>query len=290
MSVLPIRRKKEQLRRKFFSSQYIVLLVFIVLTTLTLTIVQLPQVFQVSREQVYTFPYLSAPNYTQHQTVQPDPPIEVTWEAPDDIKRLRSEDCTGRKTAPNGGFCLTKGRYVGGNQRYDENLAHALASQVIKGGTVVDLGAGLGHYGKLLLEDETDPVAAWEGYDGAVNVEEVTDGLIKYMDLTQPAAIDQRPCGGQADWVLSLEVAEHIPPEHTDAFLRNIRCRARVGAIISWAVIDQLGLAHINNKREEDAIAAVERWGFKADMEVTKAVRAEATLGWFKRTVVVYRL
>ena len=53
-------------------------------------------------------------------------------------------------------------------------------------------------------------------------------------------ATDARPCVG-ADWVMSLEVAEHIPPQFTDAFLRNVRCHARVGAVISWALPSQRG-------------------------------------------------
>lgn len=51
-------------------------------------------------------------------------------------------------------------------------------------------------------------------YDSAINVQEQTDGLVHFMDLTQPHAADEWPCVG-ADWVMSLEVAEHIPVEHS---------------------------------------------------------------------------
>lgn len=128
------------------------------------------------------------------------------------------------------------------------------------------------------------------GYDGALNVQKVSDGLVRFMDLTQPHAADERPCVG-ADWVMSLEVAEHIPVIHTNAYLRNVRCRARVGAVVSWGQPEQTGgRGHVNLKTEQEAIAAVEPWGFRVDWDLTKAARAAATLPHFTKTVVVYRV
>jgi hypothetical protein len=90
---------------------------------------------------------------------------------------------------------------------------------------------------------------------------------------------------------MSLEVAEHIPVEHTDAYLRNVRCHAREGAVISWALPTQTGgLGHVNTREEQDAIAAVEKWGFKVDWDLTNRTRASATLSHFTRTPVVYRV
>jgi len=171
---------------------------------------------------------------------------------------------------------------------YDQPLAEYFANHIFAGRTVVDLGAGLGHYGKIFQAGQK--VKEWVGYDGAMNVQEQTEGLVRFMDLTQPHASDERPCVG-ADWAMSLEVAEHIPVEHTDAFLRNVRCRARIGAVISWGRPEQTGgLGHVNTRTEADAIAAVERWGFTVDWDLTKGARAAATLSHFTKTVVVYRL
>jgi hypothetical protein len=211
----------------------------------------------------------------------------MTWSVPEDIRTARHKECEGRKISSTGGFCLTKGKNIGGNQMYDKPLAEYFANHIFSGQTVVDLGAGLGHYGKIFSSTK---VKEWVGYDGAINVQEQTDGLVRFMDLTQPHAADERPCVS-ADWVMSLEVAEHIPVQHTDAFLRNVRCRARVGAVISWGRPEQTGgLGHVNTRTEADAIAAVERWGFKVDWDLTNGARATATLAHFKKTVIVYRL
>jgi len=217
---------------------------------------------------------------------------EIEWVLPPDLAGSRNDECAGAtKISKTGGFCLTKTKVTGGNNLYDEHMANFFAVSIFKGDSVVDLGAGLGHYGKMLMNHKSYPVTSWAGYDGAINVKSATDGLVKFMDLTQPGPEDERPCAAKADWVLSLEVAEHIPPEHTDSFLRNIRCRASKGAVISWALPDQTGgLGHVNMKTEGQMIELVERWGFRVDWTLTKGARDAATLRHFKASVVVYRL
>ena len=212
----------------------------------------------------------------------------MTWTIPEHIAHQRDEECANSKISKTGGFCLTKGKYAGGNNMVDEPMANFLADVVFRDKTVVDLGAGLGHYGEIFKKSKSK--VDWVGYDGAINVQGATDGLVKFMDLTQPHALDERPCVA-ADWVLSLEVAEHIPVEHTDSFLRNVRCHARQGAVISWALPTQTGgLGHVNMREEKDAIDAVEKWGFKVDWDLTNRTRAAATIPHFKKTPVVYRV
>ena len=177
----------------------------------------------------------------------------MDWTVPEDIRQERHKECEGKKTSSTGGFCLTKQTVIGGNNWVDKPLAEYLRDHVFKDKTVIDLGAGLGHYGKIFMEEHS-PVISWVGFDGAMNVQNATDGLVRYMDLTQPHAADERPCI-KGDWVLSLEVAEHIPPQFTDSYIRNIRCSCRIGAVVSWALPSQTGgLGHVNTKHQKDAI------------------------------------
>jgi hypothetical protein len=219
----------------------------------------------------------------------------MIWKSPDHIANEREEECNkegkfSKKThSKTGGFCLDKDDpHVGGNQLYDKPMADFLGSNVFNGKKVVDLGAGLGHYGKIFKESK-DYKVDWVGYDGAINVQEATNGLVKYMDLAQPHATDERPCVA-GDWVLSLEVAEHLPLEYMDAFLRNIRCHAREGAVISWARPGQGGHGHFNEMDEQEVVKAVEKWGFKVDWNLTHHTRDIATLPWFKNTPIVYHV
>jgi hypothetical protein len=182
-----------------------------------------------------------------------DDPHLMHWIIPQDIAIARRSECNNATVSLTGGFCLTHGKHLGGNEYFDAPMAQFLAEKIFNGATVVDLGAGLGHYGRLF---QNTPVKKWNGYDGAINIKEATDSFVRFMDLTQPHAADERPCVG-ADWVLSLEVAEHIPPQYTDNFLRNVRCRAKLGAVVSWALPGQGGHHHVNNLSEEEQHAAI---------------------------------
>lgn len=208
------------------------------------------------------------------------------WDLPKDILERRYKECDGKTVTKTGGFCLTATDVLGGNNIVDRRLADYLAENVFAGKTVIDLGAGLGHYGKI-FQEEGSKVAGWEGYDGAMNVEKATNGLVKFMDLTQPDAADQRLCSA-GDYVLSLEVGEHIPKEHQENYLRNIRCHAREGAVISWA--NQGGYAHVNKLPLETVKALMDKWGFEVDEELTRGAKEASTRWYFTNNVVVYKL
>lgn len=84
----------------------------------------------------------------------------MDWEIPAEIKEERHKECDGKKTSSTGGFCLTKKNHIGGNWMVDTDLGNHLRDHVFKGMHVVDLGAGLGHYGKIFRE-EGSPVKSW---------------------------------------------------------------------------------------------------------------------------------
>jgi hypothetical protein len=104
--------------------------------------------------------------------------------------------------------------------------------------SLLDLGAGVGQYGKALFA--LDPSHTWYGFDGAGNVENVTSSFTRFADLTLPASLPR------AHWVLSLEAGEHVPYESEMMFIRNLHAHNSVGVVISWAFLNQGGSAHIN--------------------------------------------
>ena len=126
-----------------------------------------------------------------------------------------------------GPFSLTSctGMYV-----MDWGLAAAIAQLwIFKEGThdlnILELGAGCGCYTEYYQ---------WLGfrmraYDGVPNIENLTDGLVATADLSKPQGFPE------ADWVLSLEVAEHLRPEETETFLNNLVRPAKHGIVLSWA-------------------------------------------------------
>ena len=71
---------------------------------------------------------------------------------------------------------------------------------------VGSFGDGPGEYKRLL--DETGLLASYTAYDGSPYAAENSGGRVSHLDLTIAAF------GLPAfDWVISLEVAEHIPAQ-----------------------------------------------------------------------------
>lgn len=72
-------------------------------------------------------------------------------------------------------------------------------------------------------------------YDGNPSTQENTEGTCGVLDFSK--ALDLSP----AEWVISLEVGEHIPAEFESVFIQNIKQHAKNGVILSWSVEGQGG-------------------------------------------------
>ena len=145
-----------------------------------------------------------------------------------------------------------------------------------------DLGAGVGQYGHALLARL--PRLQYRGFDGGGNVEEFTHGFIHYADLTQVQSIPS------ADYVMSLEVGEHIPHEHEKTFIRNLHAANRCGLILSWAVLEQGGFSHINCHSNGYLIDLLGELGYSLNRIMTDALRHGRPNGawWFKHSIMMF--
>ena len=94
------------------------------------------------------------------------------------------------------------------------------------------MGAGLGHYTKFMLKQSKRPCHIFAS-DGAYGVAEATEGLVRKMDLTVLHTL------GVYDWVVSLEVGEHIDRKYEAILLENLVKASRMGIVLSWAVLHQ---------------------------------------------------
>ena len=131
-----------------------------------------------------------------------------------------------------------------------------------------DLGAGVGQYGHALRR--RDPRHRMRGYDGAGNVEERTSGAVTWFDLTLPTL--QLPV---ADWVMSLEVGEHVPKEHEGTLIRNLHAHNRCGIILSWAHLGARGNAHVNTHSEGYLATIFEELGYRRSDAWTALARGK---------------
>jgi len=134
----------------------------------------------------------------------------------------------------------------------DKPLLRYLVRNVLTvGQTLGEFGAFGGKYSEWL--NETGVVEAF-AFDGIPNVTEITDGRVRELQLAERFDL-----GRTFDWVLCLEVGEHLQPGTEDLLMDNIRRHARIGAIISWATPDYPSPYHPNTLTLEESTLLIKR-------------------------------
>lgn len=205
------------------------------------------------------------------------------------------EVCTG-ETTKSGAWCLKPSRppkkvslkhssyeLPDGHCRADRGILRFLMIIMMSGQTLLDLGAGVGQYGLELLDRNASWRSQYMAFDGAVNVESFTNGFVKNANL---GIAQDFPV---ADWVMSLEVGEHILHSLEDEYVQNIHMSNRRGILLSWGVLHQAGKSHINNHSPDYILKRFSSLGYKYDNETTHLLRTNAVLSWLRRSVYVFR-
>ena len=147
---------------------------------------------------------------------------------------------------------------------------------------MASFGDGPGRYKQLLLA--TGKLKSYDAYDGAPFTDTTSEGRVKFLDLTL------RQYGLPLyDWVISIEVAEHIPRQFESMFIDNIVRHAREGVVLSWAIPGQGGFSHVNNRPVQYVKELMEGLGFKHDPEWSEKLKGAATLFWLRGNTNVYR-
>ena len=90
-------------------------------------------------------------------------------------------------------------------------------------------------------------------------------------------------------WVLSIEVAEHIPAEKEAAFISNLHRHNRLGIVISWGVPGQGGHHHVNLRNKEYIIPLFQGLGYSFDEALSMELRAASEIAWLRNTIFVFR-
>jgi len=164
----------------------------------------------------------------------------------------------------------------------DEQLANAIVDFFNQESinTIGDFGCGNGDYLKLLIEEGYSCI----GYDGYPQTYEITDGIGFTLDLAEPIFLDKT-----FDWIISLEVGEHIPKEFEKTFIENIHRHNSKGIILSWATKGQPGFGHFNTQNNDYIKDLMKTYGYINDTEAENFLRSKASLWWFKNTLMVFR-
>lgn len=111
--------------------------------------------------------------------------------------------------------------------------------------SVIDIGCGRGAWLKVFKESGVPRVLGVDGewVDKKKLLIDNTEFLV--ADLKKPFSVEDR-----FDLVLSLEVAEHIPPRHAESFIKTL---AGCGDVIAFsaAIPLQWGSGHVNEQWPE---------------------------------------
>ena len=109
---------------------------------------------------------------------------------------------------------------------------------------------------------------------------------VEFLDLTLPQYWLPR-----YDWVLSIEVLEHIPIEFEATVLDNIDRAAGYGAVLSWASPGQVGFHHVNSRPAEYLNRMMIQRGLRLNVTTSQKLRTVARLPWLQQNLMVfYRL
>ncbi|CAE7837578.1 unnamed protein product [Symbiodinium sp. CCMP2592] len=173
-------------------------------------------------------------------------------------------------------------RKVFGQWAIDKGLLRGLIRHVWQPGfeatrrlAIGDFGAGGGHYSKWL--NETGLVEAF-AFDGTHQAAELTDGLVQEVNLVQDLTLWRT-----FDWVLCLEVGEHVPKQYSSTLLSNLKRHARKGLVMSWSD-DWEGIGHVNCLSRPEFIAFVQKsTGFLLDEAATEVVRGACEIDYIAR-------
>jgi len=183
------------------------------------------------------------------------------------MEEISSDWCKTHDVLPNGAFCNKK--YAG----MDMGLAKAIVKIIPTGSTISDLGAGGGWY--------TDYFNTNGMVSTAYDASPVRPAHVQYIDLIKPVKIPQR------DWIVSLEVGEHLPKQFEKIFLNNLIHGNNV--ILSWAIPGQGGNNHVNLRPNNYIIKQMKHHGFEYQPIKSKNLRSASTFSWFKNTLMVFQ-
>jgi SAM-dependent methyltransferase len=179
------------------------------------------------------------------------------------------------------GFWNIEGEKFDQEHVYDSKLSDALVSLAKKLGITksYDFGCGPGNYVKNFRKNEIEAF----GYDGNPLTSKIP--WCSVQDLTSEFQL--KPL----DFVICLEVCEHVPKEFEDALLKNLDKHVNPNGtlILSWAVVGQGGFGHVNCQNNDYVISKFQYMGYTYNESESQNLRNNVSNAyWFKNTTLVF--
>ena len=161
---------------------------------------------------------------------------------------------------------------------YDRQLSDYLVT-IFKNQSVVDLGCGTGDYVKNFINNNINA----DGFDGNPNTPILSGNICNVKDLSIPFLFKN-----SYDWVLSLEVGEHLPKIFEEIFINNLHNNNKKGIILSWAIEGQPGHGHVNCRNNDYIKEKIIKLNYTNDILTENKIRNISQLPHFKNTIMVF--
>lgn len=164
-----------------------------------------------------------------------------------------------------------------GCQRSAETVVPLILDEV-EPRSVIDVGCGEGWWGLQFQIAGCHVV----GLDGAEILDRVLDRRI--VDLARPFG-----CPGEHfDLAVSLEVAEHLPPERAEGFVADL-CSLAPAVVFSAAVPGQGGTDHLNEQWQHYWVGLFANRGYQPDLRLRRRIWNYSQVEWwYRQNIIVF--
>ena len=189
---------------------------------------------------------------------------------------MGAEKTEHRSDMSNGGYDLEGVIW----HQFSNRLVLAVMDLFSKDIPVIDFGCGMNFYVKVLN---------YAGYR-AIGVDAVDLGNKDFIQADLTKQFDAIPFSAAKVNVISLEVAEHLPPTYTDQFLDTLT-KWNGDVLLSWAIPGQAGIGHINNQSNPYVIEKMAMRGYLINFQKTNNLRKAVTgcrCDWFLKTLMYF--
>ncbi|MCC5830803.1 MAG: methyltransferase domain-containing protein [Phycisphaeraceae bacterium] len=149
--------------------------------------------------------------------------------------------------------------------------------------SVIDLGCGVGTWLKVFAEHGIERIHGVEGTEVDPADLKIPVETFERYDLSRAYQRDQ-----QYDLAMSLEVAEHIPPESADGFVDSLVGLAPV-VLFSAAVPGQGGIHHVNEQWPDYWVSKFDTRGYRVIDAIRPRIwRREDLKGWYRQNMLLF--
>jgi SAM-dependent methyltransferase len=167
--------------------------------------------------------------------------------------------------------------------RQSAEIVIPLLLNIINPKSVIDVGCGIGSWLSVFKECGIEDVLGVDGQWVDKNILMIPREQFVTSDLEKPIKIDRR-----FDLVVSLEVAEHIHPEHASRFVKSL---VDLGPVIlfSAAIPLQVGKHHVNEQWPDYWVQHFNEHGYVVVDAIRKRIwQNDLVEYWYAQNILIF--